>query len=224
MLDRTKGGPRKGAGLATDTGGAKTERRTVTLDAMTVSRMKGLGAGNLSRGIREAARRLAANARANLTDTESNHMNGTPDTPLPLPFSGIVPSVGAAVRWLSSDDDRAGFRGAIFRVDSHTEVCYSVVLVDLGLGGSVTNAAETICQAVLDGYLDGIDPEPQYTRWVYRDTAGRWDELIVERWVSGGVRVDFVPGYGEPWARHVALGGAREGKAVEVFERIAGHH
>lgn len=109
-------------------------------------------------------------------------------------------------------------------VVSHAEVCYSVALVDLGLGASVTNAAETICQAVLDGYLDGIDPEPQYTRWVYRDTAGRWDELIVERRVSGGVRVDFVPGYGEPWARHVALGGAGEGKAVEVFERIARHH
>lgn len=58
-----KGGPRKGAGIATDTGGAKTERHTVTLDAATVARMKALGTGNLSRGIREAARRLAANDR-----------------------------------------------------------------------------------------------------------------------------------------------------------------
>lgn len=63
MSERTaRGGPRKGAGLASDTGGAKTERHTVTLDAGTVERMKSLGCGNLSRGIREAARRLAANA------------------------------------------------------------------------------------------------------------------------------------------------------------------
>ena len=35
-----------------------------SLDAATVEQMKELGAGNLSRGIREAARRLAANALA----------------------------------------------------------------------------------------------------------------------------------------------------------------
>lgn len=64
MSDRaTKGGLRKGAGLASDTGGAKTERHTVTLDAGTVARMKEFGSGNLSRGIREAARRLTANER-----------------------------------------------------------------------------------------------------------------------------------------------------------------
>jgi hypothetical protein len=61
MSEHNKGGPRKGAGLAKDAGGAKTERHTVTLDVATVARMKELGAGNLSRGIREAARRLAAN-------------------------------------------------------------------------------------------------------------------------------------------------------------------
>ena len=65
MLTR-KGGPRKGAGLARDTGGAKTERHTVTLDAATVAKMRGIGAGNLSRGIREAARRLSDNY--NLSD------------------------------------------------------------------------------------------------------------------------------------------------------------
>ena len=58
-----RGGSRKGAGLAPDTCGAKTDRHTVTLDAVTVERMKALGAGNLSRGIREAARRLAAEPR-----------------------------------------------------------------------------------------------------------------------------------------------------------------
>jgi hypothetical protein len=56
------GGARNGAGLATDTAGQKTKKHTVTLDAATVVRMKELGDGNLSRGIREAARRLAANA------------------------------------------------------------------------------------------------------------------------------------------------------------------
>lgn len=58
MTGKTKGGSRNGAGLAKDAGGAKTERHTVTLDVVTVERMKELGAGNLSRGIREAARRL----------------------------------------------------------------------------------------------------------------------------------------------------------------------
>mgnify|MGYP001435590608 CR=1 FL=1 len=57
-----KGGARKGAGLAPDAAGQKTAKHTVTLDVATVSKMKELGAGNLSRGIREAARRLAANA------------------------------------------------------------------------------------------------------------------------------------------------------------------
>ena len=59
---KKQGGARKGAGLATDTGGASTERHTVTLDAATVAKMREIGAGNLSRGIREAARRLAPNA------------------------------------------------------------------------------------------------------------------------------------------------------------------
>ena len=56
------GGARNGAGLAPDAAGQKTAKHTVTLDLATVARMKELGAGNLSRGIREAARRLAANA------------------------------------------------------------------------------------------------------------------------------------------------------------------
>lgn len=58
---KAKGGARKGAGLAADVAGQKTEKHTVTLDDATVVSMKELGAGNLSRGIREAARRLAAN-------------------------------------------------------------------------------------------------------------------------------------------------------------------
>ena len=56
------GGPRNGAGLAADTGGAKTWRHTVTLDAATAANMREIGSGNLSRGIREASRRLSANA------------------------------------------------------------------------------------------------------------------------------------------------------------------
>ena len=62
-MSAPRGGSRKGAGLAPDAGGAKTERHTVTIDAATAARMKALGAGNLSRGIREAARRLLAGPR-----------------------------------------------------------------------------------------------------------------------------------------------------------------
>lgn len=54
-----RGGPRKGAGLAADAGGVKTKKHTVTLDAFTVAFLELLGNGNLSRGIREAARKLA---------------------------------------------------------------------------------------------------------------------------------------------------------------------
>lgn len=62
-VEREKiGGARNGAGLAPDTDGQKTAKHTVTLDIATVALMKELGNGNLSRGIREAARRLAANA------------------------------------------------------------------------------------------------------------------------------------------------------------------
>ncbi len=60
MNETTKrGGPRKGAGLAADAGGVKTKKHTVTLDAFTVAFLELLGNGNLSRGIREAARKLA---------------------------------------------------------------------------------------------------------------------------------------------------------------------
>lgn len=54
-----KGGARKGAGLAPDAAGQKTAKHTVTLDAFTVAFLELLGNGNLSRGIREAARKLA---------------------------------------------------------------------------------------------------------------------------------------------------------------------
>lgn len=54
-----RGGPRKGSGLAADAGGVKTKKHTVTLDAFTVAFLELLGNGNLSRGIREAARKLA---------------------------------------------------------------------------------------------------------------------------------------------------------------------
>ena len=54
-----RGGARNGAGLAKDAVGAKAARHTVTLDAATVAKMREIGAGNLSRGIREAARWLS---------------------------------------------------------------------------------------------------------------------------------------------------------------------
>jgi hypothetical protein len=62
------GGSRNGAGLATDAAGLKTAKHTVTLDVVTVDRLKELGAGNLSRGIRQAARRLADKAKSEPTN------------------------------------------------------------------------------------------------------------------------------------------------------------
>lgn len=54
------GGSRKGAGRKPLTD-APMERKNVTLDAETIDVMKGLGDGDLSKGIREAAKRLKSN-------------------------------------------------------------------------------------------------------------------------------------------------------------------
>lgn len=46
-------------------------------------------------------------------------------------------------------------------------------VVDLDQGMSVTNDAEAVVEAVL-----ATDPRPTKGRIVYRDTDGRWDELV----------------------------------------------
>jgi len=56
MKKSNAGGARAGAGIAQDTNGEKTGRHTVTLDAATVEKLKILGCGSLSRGIRQACR------------------------------------------------------------------------------------------------------------------------------------------------------------------------
>lgn len=54
----SRGGAREGAGRKADAATGDIERRTVTLDAVTVTTLSDLGAGNLSAGIRIAAQRL----------------------------------------------------------------------------------------------------------------------------------------------------------------------
>jgi hypothetical protein len=74
-----RGGPRNGAGLAADAGGVKTKKHTVTLDAFTVAFLELLGNGNLSRGIREAARKLAPKKTMKTGET---HEHWTPNAAL----------------------------------------------------------------------------------------------------------------------------------------------
>lgn len=57
MAEAKKGGPRKGAG-AKPLYSEAMNRFQVMLDAATVEKLKALGGGNLSAGIREAARRV----------------------------------------------------------------------------------------------------------------------------------------------------------------------
>jgi hypothetical protein len=60
MIERPKprGGTGRGQGRPTTAGTGATSPRQVTLDDGTVSTLRALGDGNLSAGIREAARRL----------------------------------------------------------------------------------------------------------------------------------------------------------------------
>lgn len=53
-----RGGAGRGQGRKAASAAGDVERRTVTLDAVTVATLSELGAGNLSAGIRIAAQRL----------------------------------------------------------------------------------------------------------------------------------------------------------------------
>lgn len=49
-----------------------------------------------------------------------------------------------------------------------------VCIIDQGGGRSVTNDAEAVISSLL---REGIDPAPRH--FIYRDTTGQWDELVV---------------------------------------------
>lgn len=59
-IKNNRGGARKGAGLAKDLHGARTERYSVTLDAATIALAREIGHGNMSLGIRMAVASIAA--------------------------------------------------------------------------------------------------------------------------------------------------------------------
>ena len=54
--DQRHGGPRRNAGRKTEMIGSPMRAKTVSLDEMTERRLKVIGGGNVSRGIRLAAR------------------------------------------------------------------------------------------------------------------------------------------------------------------------
>lgn len=57
MIDKPKhGGARTGAGKLVDPAIGKSVTKNVTLDALTIEKLKAYGDGNLSRGIRKMAR------------------------------------------------------------------------------------------------------------------------------------------------------------------------
>ena len=55
-MENKHGGPRRNSGRKTELCGQPTRRVQVTLDARTLELLDVLGAGNVSKGIREAAR------------------------------------------------------------------------------------------------------------------------------------------------------------------------
>lgn len=54
-MEKTHGGARRNSGRKTELVGAPTKAVTLTLDEMTVRKLKVLGEGNASRGVRLAA-------------------------------------------------------------------------------------------------------------------------------------------------------------------------
>ncbi|PZQ86898.1 MAG: hypothetical protein DI542_13045 [Acinetobacter johnsonii] len=58
-----------------------------------------------------------------------------------------------------------------------------LILLDLDRGATITNSAEQVVRLV-DGLVDGIGKR----RLIYRDTAGRYDEILVDSGVFRGFK------------------------------------
>lgn len=147
---------------------------------------------------------------------------------LTIRFSGLAPAVGHAVRWLNLCDVRASFDGLAI-IDTERAAPRAVVaLIDLGRGASITNAATEICDATCERYLSGIAGlRLENVRWLYRDSIGRWDEIVPEPRLGVGFlavgSVDFRQGGDLAWALRT-VADHTNGAALSKFAAMLALH
>jgi hypothetical protein len=125
-------------------------------------------------------------------------------------FAGLVKVSGQAPRYAPVGSDQAGFEALVVVSGRPGEPLNAIVAaVDLGRGASLTNCAREFCDYILKNVLSVFEVEPERVRWIYRDTSGRWDEML-HRGDTG--QVAFRAGSGRLWARNIVRA-ASENKA-----------
>lgn len=147
---------------------------------------------------------------------------------LTLRFSGLAPSVGHAVRWIRQNDERASFDGIAVIDTDRAEPRAVVALIDIGCGASITNAAAQICDAICERFLSGIAGlSLANVRWIYRDSIGRWDEIVPKPRLGIGFLavggVDFRAGGGLAWALRT-VADRTNGAALSKFAAMVASH
>lgn len=131
-------------------------------------------------------------------------------------FAGLVEVSGQAPRYAPVGSDQAGFEALVVVAGRPGEPINAlVVAVDLGQGASLTNCAREFCDYISRNVLSAFAVEPERVRWIYRDTCGRWDEMLPRGDMD---RVDFRAGSGLLWARNIVRA-ASENKA-EIMRRF----
>jgi hypothetical protein len=125
-------------------------------------------------------------------------------------FAGLVEASGQVPRYAPVGSDQAGFEAlVVVAVRPGEPINAIVVAVDLGRGVSLTNCAREFCDYIRRNVLSVFEVEPERVRWIYRDTGGRWDEML-PRGDMG--QVAFRAGSGLLWARNIVRA-ASENKA-----------
>lgn len=102
--------------------------------------------------------------------------------------SVIVRHSGAAAS-KGPDYGRASARVAILRHVSTGEMM--VLMTDGHFWASITNSAEEIVGYVVANILNPRGVEAIQVRWIYRDSAGAWDEMLPSKGSTTSIR--FAP-------------------------------
>lgn len=89
-------------------------------------------------------------------------------------------------------DDQASALVSI-HYDTNTSIAV-VLMVDTDHGASVTNSAGELLSFIQKNLLDPRGIEWGSVKWAYRDSMGRWDEIVpLSGWRSHTVGVGFKP-------------------------------
>lgn len=99
--------------------------------------------------------------------------------------SVVVRHSGAAA-YEGADYGRASARVAILR---HVDTGEMIVLMTDGqFGSSITNSAEDIVAYVVTNVLSPRGVEARQVRWIFRDSAGAWDEMLPSQGGTSSIR------------------------------------